>query len=1639
MSESLRDLVVSLSLNSDNFTRNIRSVNAQIKEAESYFKLAGAGVTKFESTTAGLSSKLSMLQQKHSLQTKAVDQYQKSLTAANAQLQKSTGENGRLKEKLDAARKSYEDLGHQVDWAQRVYDTWNSTLGEGHTKTQEAKAKLDALKQEYTQTGEQIKLMEGQLVSSNKQIQNNADKVSKAQTALNGAQSELRETESALQRCALELRTSESLWTKAGAAMTKFGQSAKSIGKASSAVGKELNRYVTAPIVALGTYATKASIDMEDAFAGVRKTVKMTEDEYAKLDQSIKNMSTVKPANYETIAFVAETAGQLGVAKQAVEGFTSVMTDLGSVSNDLNAEEAATSLAKMANIMGVVEEKQTTEYFQRMGSTVLELGVNSATTEANIVQMAMRLAAAGRQVGMTEAEILGVSTALSSVGIESQMGGTAFSKALIRMELACEEGGDALKDFAKVAGMSATDFKNLFKSDATAGMQAFIAGLARLGDEGISTIGTLQDIGFKEVRLRDTTLRMVNANELLTRSVQTAKQAWSDNTAINDLVAERYNTTAKRLEMLKNKARLAASTFSGIMLPTMEDLMKTASGWLDKLTQMDEGQRKQIVSIGLWAAAAGPLLSTFGKISSTVGSVSISLGKFSTKVGEAGGGLKGLVSVVGKSKLAMVGLVAAAGAGAYMLYDWASGAKACREALEGMNATAEKWKQTQASTIYNNGGLESFGLSKEQFAATGRTTKQWLSDMIATWSDGRNETDEIVSSYTDSFAALTANTKSALDKLRQTAQEAGHVDIASGIQKDMDKLDSVNAQIAKLLKKKQNKKLTEQDKIKLQELIDTKESIEVKYKLTPEQVGGYGQILQDIETEVARAQARGQKGADPKVYAQGLTATAEGYAAIREQIDQRYASEYALIQLMEDGAEKDEARTKLDADYNEQRKSAAEDYANALKQMLGPVWDQPGIQKAGEDMDSLMQLFREYSTLGSTGYKDPAILEKMNQLFEGMDKDELLSYLGVLQQVQSLLDGGMSEEDVKKLFPEVDFSGELDQFAALAKFAKENSSTLQGLSDTLNGLVPDEMKKLAIDLDMTAAETRWAEFASNPGAITTDAIINSYSKGSEAAVPQPIIDVLVKSYQEIEGGASTARLTPDDVVAQVISYMEGEGCSIAALSPDQIEAIVSSYSEATGCDKSALLAAFTAKIAAYDDTNATKPKTLLTTKIAITGYDLAALQAFKENNPVTVTGIVQLREQFDNPQDVLDDPNAKFYMNGQQISVDVVPRDRITADTLFVYDSDGSMHVLITPEIKGTAESTDTAGAQLDKPTTFTNVLGETDASTTVENLKNINAELNYLKGSLGTWQQFWGLMDGKSKEGMANSLAENLGPEELANLQAFVQEATKAIENKEKLSDDAIAKLQEIQTLTELLDAIGIGENITAGIGAAMSQAGWSGDAESVAGNLEAALNAAFQINSPSKRVQPVGQGVAEGVALGMTQTSMTASAQTLGNSVTNNLRIAMAMSKFTPIGKNAMAGLAIGILSGRASVVSAIQTVAAAAVQAAKDKLKVQSPSVVFRDEVGRMMTKGMAQGALLESKNQAKIIANASRYLTSAAKEGVYSGITSDNRRNYTTNNAATVNVERLVVNDKQDVRALAQEIGIVQRRAAIGMGG
>ena len=1012
MAETLRELVVALSLDSSNFSRNMRTINQQIKEAESTFRLAGAGVENYEKTIAGTESKLSMLGQKLTQQQRAVEQYSRALVAANDKLKENYNRHQDYTQRLEQAKARQEDLRFEVEAATVAYENYRDSLGETDSATIAAKQNLERYQEEYADATAEVTKLEGQVKALQKTMQNSADAVSKAQTDLNNAKASVRETEAEIRKLTEQLYRMQSAWTQAGESLTAISKKCETISKAMTKAGKSLTTHVTAPITALGTAAVKASVDYEYAFADVRKTVDATEEEYDRLSQSVKQMSTEVAASAEDIAEVMSIAGQLGIENEHLAEFTRTMIDLGNSTN-LVAADAASEAARFANIMGMSQGQ-----FQNLGSALVDLGNNYATTESEILAMSMRLAGAGKQVGLSEAQILGFATALSSVGIEAQMGGSAFSKALVKMEVASATGGDALEDFAKVSGMTAKQFKALWDSDPAAAFQSFIVGLSKMDEEGESAIATLEEIGIKEVRLRDTLLRSTNATELFSRAQETANRAWRENAALTNEANKRYATTKSRLTNLKNTALMFARQIGDDLNPTIQQIIDKANALLQKFLSLDATQRQSIVKWAAFAAAVGPVVLVLGKVVGAVGTVTgalgkafTAIGKFSASVSMAGGGIGGFVKVLASSKVAMVALAAALVYGAVKLVDVASGAKAAREALEGMAKTAKSWKETAAETFYGSSqGLSFFGMSKDDFKRATGNSREWLNGLLDVWSDGKKETNEIVSEWTDSFKSLTASTREELTSLKETADNAGYTSVSAQLQADIDTLDSMDKEIARLLKKKQNRKLSERDKVRLQELIDTREAIEVKYHLTAADTDGFDTIRNKVEAEVARAEARGQE-VSATVYENAMVAAAEGMSAVNSSLDEQYDKEYALIQLIENSAERQQALDALNAKYNSDRRAAAMEYAQLMADVVMPVWQQSDIQTAKTQVGDLMQLLRQYSA-ASTDAEKKSFLPQLNQLTSSMDEGALTEYVALLTQIQSLLDSGMSESEV---------------------------------------------------------------------------------------------------------------------------------------------------------------------------------------------------------------------------------------------------------------------------------------------------------------------------------------------------------------------------------------------------------------------------------------------------------------------------------------------------------------------------------------------------------------------------------------------------------------------------------------------------
>ena len=449
-------------------------------------------------------------------------------------------------------------------------------------------------------------------------------------------QREIINTENKLKNLKLEA----SNWTKASKGLSELGSKMSKIGDTLSSVGRKLTTSVTVPIVSLGTLATKGAIEFESAFTGVEKTVNGTQAQMDSLRQGIRDLSKEIPSTTTQISAVAEAAGQLGIKTEDILSFTRVMIDLGNSTN-LSAEEAASSLAKFANVT-----KMSSKDYDRLGSTIVELGNNFATTEKDIVEMATRLAATGELAGLSQSQILSLATSMSSVGIEAEAGGSAMSKLLKKIQIATELGGKELTRFAKVAGMSTQDFKNAFEKDAVAALSYFVKGLNDTERNGKSAIAILDEMGLNEVRLSNTILSLANANDLMTNAVDLGNKAWEENTALTNEANKRYGTTESKLLMLKNKLADIGTTIGNIIIPYVEKFVNKIEKLIKKFENLNPKTQEMIVKIGMIAAAIGPVLMIIGKIISFAGTIFGILSRLTGFIGKVTSGVSGLSGVL---------------------------------------------------------------------------------------------------------------------------------------------------------------------------------------------------------------------------------------------------------------------------------------------------------------------------------------------------------------------------------------------------------------------------------------------------------------------------------------------------------------------------------------------------------------------------------------------------------------------------------------------------------------------------------------------------------------------------------------------------------------------------------------------------------------------------------------------------------------------------------------------------------------------------------------------------------------------------------------------------------------------------------
>lgn len=490
-----------------------------------------------------------------------------------------------------------------------------------------------------------------------------------------------------------------------------FLSNAEKAGKRMTEIGKEMTLAITGPLVLLGKKLYGNAVDYEAAFTGMTKTVDGTTEQYEHLNDVVLELSENTPTGYIDLMNIAQTGGNLGVGIDDMETFLRSYSALQAATDEHVSGEGGAQL--VADFLNITEGG--VQNIEQFGSALVDLGNHFNATEDQILGMGKRMAAAGHLAGLSTPEILGMAAAFRSVGINEEAGGSAASKFIKQMQLSAEVGGQAqqklaaagyefqnaldfsyavdsmkkadlvdmadkmgmtteavknmadswvlLDQFAQVSGKTSEQFIQDWSKDPAKSMQDFFYGLNKLGEKGgDSILSTLDKMGLTEIRESNLIAAMASRPELFQSAIETAMQAYMQNTAMWEEFDKQTGTQAAKNEMLGNKLNNSMADLGGNLVEALQPALDIVNQLLDKFNQLSEADQTNIINAFAAFALGGPIVTAIGATLTSLSKMVTLIGTIKSKITGAGG----LSAVLGSP----VTWGLAAGAGLFLLVDY---------------------------------------------------------------------------------------------------------------------------------------------------------------------------------------------------------------------------------------------------------------------------------------------------------------------------------------------------------------------------------------------------------------------------------------------------------------------------------------------------------------------------------------------------------------------------------------------------------------------------------------------------------------------------------------------------------------------------------------------------------------------------------------------------------------------------------------------------------------------------------------------------------------------------------------------------------------------------------------------------------
>lgn len=387
------------------------------------------------------------------------------------------------------------------------------------------------------------------------------------------------------------------------------------IEKSSQKTNKAITAaFAVSSIAIAGTL--KAFAEYETLLIKVGKTADLQGKELKDFGKEVTDMSARIPLSTKKLLDLAASAAQIGVkGKDNILKFTETVAKLGTAT-DIVGEEGTRAIARLLNITG-----EGIGTVGRFGAVITKLGNETAATESEILSIASRVGKATAQFDLGTVSVLGISAALKGVGVEAELGGSAIGRTFLEIQNAVFKGGEALDVFAKIAGKTGEELKQIFEKDATEAFKIFIDSLSELPADQV--VMAMEAMNLKGVRLREVIGTLAKRSDLLTESLKLASDEARNQTALNEEFERAVNSLSNSWKFLKIEIFNAAKSMGSDLSPAAKESIKDITALIKGIREFNEETGGLITSSVVFAAKLSAITLAVSKLRSILISTGI--------------------------------------------------------------------------------------------------------------------------------------------------------------------------------------------------------------------------------------------------------------------------------------------------------------------------------------------------------------------------------------------------------------------------------------------------------------------------------------------------------------------------------------------------------------------------------------------------------------------------------------------------------------------------------------------------------------------------------------------------------------------------------------------------------------------------------------------------------------------------------------------------------------------------------------------------------------------------------------------------------------------------------------------------------